>query len=125
MHINVSFAAEVVNIQQAINVGVAEVVQNVGTILELKENANDHIKLTLRPPVVLLLQMIETIMASISNIQQNLQSTNINFNPYYLLKRFLPTIDWEEFANEAEEFELLMKGKGKSEDDGQGGGRGF
>lgn len=65
--------------------------------------------------------MIETIMASITNIQQNLQSTNLSFNPYYLLKRFLPTIDWDEFATEAEEFELFMKGKGKGEDNGQGG----
>ena len=124
VHINVSFAAEIVNVQQAINSGISDVIENVGEILDLKETTNDHVQLTLRPPVVLLLQMIETIMASITNIQQNLQATNLNFNPYYLLKRFLPTIDWEEFATEAEEFELLMKGKGKGDDDGQGGGGG-
>lgn len=120
VHINVTFAAEIVSIQQVINSGIQEINRKVAKILTLNDNPNDFVKTTLRPPVILLLQMIETIMASISNIQQNLQVANISFNPYYLLKRFLPTIDWEEFSKEADMFELFMKGKGKNPDDDTG-----
>jgi len=122
VHINVSFAADIINIQQVVNEGMEELVRKVSKILDVKEDPNDFVKMSLRPPVVLLLQMIETIMASITNIQQNLQATEIKFNPYYLLKRFLPTIDWDEFAKEADLFEMFMKSKGKDVDE-QGGGR--
>jgi len=118
VHINVSFASEIINVQQVINESMQELTRKVGKILNLKENPNDYVRVSLRPPVILLLQMIETIMASITNIQQNLQATNLNFNPYYLLKRFLPTIDWDEFAEEAEEFEMFMKAKGKNSEEG-------
>jgi len=101
-----------------------EVTRKVSNILDLKDNPNDFVRMSLRPPVVLLLQMIETIMASITNIQQNLQSTDIKFNPYYLLKRFLPTINWDEFAKEADLFEMFMKAKGKDSEDDSGGGFG-
>jgi len=71
--------------------------------------------------------MIETIMASITNIQQNLQSTEIKFNPFYLLKRFLPTIDWDEFSKDADLYELFKKAKGQDDGmnpaDGGAGGR--
>jgi len=122
VHINVSFASEIINIQQVVNDGMQEITRKVSKVLNLNDNPNDLVRMSLRPPVILLLQMIETIMASITNIQQNLQATNLNFNPYYLLKRFLPTIDWDEFAKEAEEFEMFMKAKGKDTEEGGGQG---
>lgn len=45
-------------------------------------------------------------MSSIGNIQMSLQSVQIEFNPYYLLKKFIPNIDWEEFSNQAKEYAL-------------------
>lgn len=117
VHINVTFAAEIINIQQVINESMNSILLNVANICGVK-NIDSHITLTLRPPIILLLQMIETIMGSISNIQQNLQSTNVSFNPFYLIKKFIPTIDWDEFSDEAVEYELFLKAKGKQQDGG-------
>ena len=39
----------------------------------------------------------------------SLQSVNVDFNPYYLLKKFIPNIDWDEFSAEAKEFALYKK----------------
>jgi len=127
VHINVSFAAEIINIQQVVNDSMQELIFKISKILKIKnnKNPNDFVRVSLRPPVVLLLQMIETIMASITNIQQNLQSTDIKFNPFYLLKRFLPAIDWDEFTKDADLYELFKKAKGQSNDDmNPGGGAG-
>jgi len=129
VHINVTFAAEIINVQQVINDGMQELTYKIGKILKTRnnENPNDFVRISLRPPVVLLLQMIETVMASITNIQQNLQSTDIKFNPFYLLKRFLPTIDWDEFSKDADLYELFKKAKGQDKEDpmnaGGAGGR--
>lgn len=113
VHVNITFATEIISIQDSINVGLNELITKISKIIGTKDDPNIYIKVSLRPPVVLLLQMIETIMASISNIQQNFQTTNIDFNPYYLLKRYLPTIDWDEFSKEAREFELFQKAQAK------------
>lgn len=120
VHVNITFATEIISIQDSINTGMNELVNKISKIVGVNDDPNIYVKVSLRPPVVLLLQMIETIMASISNIQQNFQTTNIDFNPYYLLKRYLPTIDWDEFSKEAREFELFQKAQGKSEEQNPG-----
>ena len=121
VHVNITFATEIVSIQEVVNTGMNELFSKLGKIFKLEDDPGIYIKVSLRPPVVLLLQMIETVMASISNIQQNFQTTNIDFNPYYLLKRYLPTIDWDEFSKEAREFELFQKAQGKSDEQQPGG----
>lgn len=77
--------------------------------LGFEELPSDYISITLKPPVILLLQMLESTMSSIGNIQMSLQSVNIEFNPYYLLKKFVPNIDWDEFSTEAREFALFKQ----------------
>ena len=86
------------------------------------EDPTKYVKPSLRPPIVLLLQMIETIMASISNIQQNFQSSAVEFDPFYLLKRYLPAINWDEFRKEAKEYKLLKATEQSSIPDQQFGG---
>jgi hypothetical protein len=121
VHVNITFATEIIAVQSSINTGITDIVDRVGGILGVEDKPSRYVKLSLRPPVVLLLQMIETVMASITNIQQNFQATQIEFNPYYLLKRYLPSINWEEFSKEAKEFELFKKAQGPN--NGEEGGQ--
>ena len=122
MHVNVTFATEIISMQHVVNDGLTELVDKIGAVVGFKENASNYSKICLRPPVVLLLQMIETVMSSITNIQQNFQATQIDFNPYYLLKRYMPSIDWDEFSKEAKEFALFQKAQKSNQQDEQGGG---
>lgn len=122
VHINVTFATEVVGIQNVINKGLTELNDKIANILNIDEAPSQYIKTGLKPPVVLLLQMLESIMASLSNIQQSLQASNIEFDPYYLLKRFVTSIDWDEFSEEANEYKIFKAAKsGGGDDQNQGG----
>ncbi len=92
------------------------------SVLGYSDETSKYIKPSLKPPVILLLQMLESTMSSIGNIQMSFQSANINYNPYYLLKKFVTSIDWEEFSNEAREYELFKKAQSTSQAPDQGGG---
>ncbi len=121
VHLNITFATEIISIQDVVNIGMTELIDKISKIIDIPDDPSKYVKISLKPPVVLLLQMIETIMASISNIQQNFQATNVEFNPFYLLKKYLPSIDWEEFTKEAREFELFQKAQGKGNSQQPGG----
>lgn len=123
VHVNVTFATEIISIQSVVNSGLGSLCDKIMSVLGYSDEASKYIRPSLKPPVILLLQMLESTMSSIGNIQMSFQSANINYNPYYLLKKFITSIDWEEFSNEAREYELFKKAQAtQSPEQGGGGG---
>jgi len=121
VHVNVTFATEVIAIQTGLNDGLTKLIDRIADILGFSEKPSTYNTLSLKVPVVLLLQMIETIMSSVTNIQQNFQASQIDFDPVYLLKLYVPSLDWDDFLKAGREFKLLKKSTPPDLQDGQGG----
>ena len=121
VHSNVTFATEVISIQTQINEGLTDLIDRIAEILNFNDKPSTYNIISLKVPVVLLLQMIETIMSSISNIQQNFQASQIDFDPTYLLKLYVPSLDWDEFLKVGREYKLLKATSSPDLQDGQGG----
>lgn len=121
VNINVTFATEIISIQDVANEGIQELVQKICKGFDDTKNIDEILTIKLRPPTALILQFLEGMMSSISNIQQSLMASRIQGNPYYLLKKFVPSIDWDQYSEESEQFNLFKKAKGES-DEQQGGG---
>jgi len=121
VHVNVTFATEVISIQNQINEGLTDLIDKIADVLKFKEKPSTYNIISLKVPVVLLLQMIETIMSSITNIQQNFQASQIDFDPTYLLKMYVPSLDWDEFLKAGREFKIMKKATPPDLQDGQGG----
>jgi len=125
VHVNVTFATEVISIQNQVNEGLTELIDKISDVLNFDSKPSTYNIVSLKVPVVLLLQMIETIMSSISNIQQNFQASQIEFDPTYLLKMYVPSLDWDEFLKAGREYKLLKKATSPDLQDGQDGQGGF
>jgi hypothetical protein len=130
VHSNVVFAREISAYQHVFNAGMTDLIDKIGKIVGEQETPSRYITVNLMPPTVLLLQLIETTMSSVLNIQNYFQSNNIATDPYYLLNRYVPYIDWKKFEAASEEFTQKKKGGQSSsggEEEGQGGygGGGF
>lgn len=123
VHVNVTFATEVISIQSQINEGLSNIIDKIAKILNFDDKPSQYNIVSLKVPVVLLLQMIETIMSSISNIQQNFQASQIEFDPTYLLKLYVPSLDWDEFLKAGREYKILKQTSAPPPEqlDGQGG----
>jgi hypothetical protein len=109
VHVNVTFATEIISIQSQVNEGLSNVIDKIAKILNFSDKPSQYNIVSLKVPVVLLLQMIETIMSSISNIQQNFQASQIDFDPTYLLKLYVPSLDWDEFLKAGREYKILKQ----------------
>jgi len=122
VNINISFANEIISMQSVINTGMNELCNKISDIYELKKPFTNYATLTLKPPIILLLQLLEATVSSIGNVQQMFMGINIPMDPYYFLKQYLPSIDWVDFQQKAEEFELVQKAKGGAAGAGGMGG---
>lgn len=122
VHVNVTFATEIVGVQNVINQGLVDLNNKIALLLNINETPGDYIRPGLKPPIVLLLQMLESVMASVSNIQQSLGAANIEFNPYYLFKRFVTSIDWDEFKKEANDYKNKQAATSTGNEQQQPGG---
>jgi hypothetical protein len=128
VHSNVVFAREVSAYQHVFNDGMTDLVDKIAKVTGEVEIPSQYIAINLMPPTVLLLQLIESTMSSIMNIQNYFQSGNISTDPYYLLKRYVPYIDWDKFEESSEKYTQKKKGKkpvgggGEEEPGGYGGG---
>lgn len=106
VNINITFATDIISIQTVINEALTALSDKIASRLGFEETPSNSVTIALKPPVILLLQMLEATMSSIGNIQMSLQSVQIDFNPYYLLKKFVPNIDWDDFETQAKEYVL-------------------
>jgi hypothetical protein len=80
-----------------------------------------YVTVSLTPPVVLIIQLIESTLNSIGNIAGIFTNLQIPVDPYYLLEQYVPQIDWRTFKEKASKYE---KNKiVKNNDENQSGGR--
>lgn len=70
-----------------------------------KETNNDKYigscTVSLIPPVSLMLQLIEMTLSSVGNIVSTFTNLGLKIDPYYILKQYVPHIDWDEFQTAA------------------------
>jgi len=121
-HINQTFAVEVSDQQQNDVECINKLVKKVANEAGVNFDITKYITLSLTPPVVLIIQLIESTLNSIGNIAGIFANLHIPVDPYYLLEQYVPQIDWQNFKEKAEQYE---KNKIVKDDDAQSGGRGW
>ena len=105
IHSNVGFSTEIADIQENENSAINKLVDIIAEVEGIEYVPSKFYTLQLIPPVVLILQLVEMTMSSIGNIFGIFQSSNINFDPYYFLERYVPYIDWSDFKLKSEEYQ--------------------
>jgi hypothetical protein len=129
IHTNIQFATTISSIQHVINTGVNDLMDQVSLDVGFDEPMSEYVKLSLVPPVSLILQLVESTITSVSNIQRVFMEMPIlkDADPTYLLRRYVPYIDWDDYLKEAKSFKLqkdVLKDKQAMEPGGGGGGFG-
>jgi len=109
IHANVTFATEIVDIQENLNEGLNKLVDIIAEVEELPYTPSDYYTMSLIPPIVLILQLIEMTLSSVSNIMGTFQAGAIPFDPYYFLEKYVPHVDWVDFKKASEEYLRIMK----------------
>ncbi len=104
IHANVTFATEIVDVQENINESLNNLVDIIADVEDLNYKPSDFYQMSLIPPIVLILQLIEMTLSSVSNIMSVFQSGNIPFDPYYFLEKYAPHVDWVDFKKTSEEY---------------------
>ena len=108
VHTNVAFATEIVEIQEGISAGLTKFLDIVARHKKLKYIPSQYISIQLIPPVVLMVQLIEMTLSSIGNMAGAFQSMFIPIDPYFLLEKYIPYIDWESFKERAKQYKTDM-----------------
>lgn len=121
-HINQSFAVDISDQQQNDVDCLNQLMSKIAKVSGLKYDPTDYINVSLTPPVVLIIQLIESTLNSIGNIAGIFNNLQIPVDPYYLLEQYVPQIDWKTFKEKAKEYEKQQDAKGAKEEQ-QGGGR--
>lgn len=108
VHANVTFATEISDIQESINESLKGLTTKLFYLVDRNEssNPNHDALITLTPPVVLILQLIEMTTSSIGNILSTFQNLEIPADPYYLLQQYIPYIDWDDFKEAAKKYKM-------------------
>jgi len=117
---NISFANDVSVLQNIITDGLSELCDKISKIFFESDDElyypSKVVKISLTPPVILMLQLIESTVASVGNIFQTLASLNgVDIDPYYLLERYIPYLDWDSFKEAGKKFSVIMSTSGNDE----------
>jgi hypothetical protein len=102
VHANVALATEISNVQHNFNVSINSVIDRISEIVGLQKPSK-NIEVTLYPPAILQLQMIELSITSVTNLINILsEMKSVHINPITLLKKYIPFIDWDEIIKESD-----------------------
>jgi len=104
IHSNISFATEIVDIQDNDNRAMNRLIDIIADVENKEFKPSKFYSFQLIPPVVLILQLVEMTMSSIGNIFGIFQTAGMDFDPYYFLEKYVPYIDWNDFKNKSEEY---------------------
>jgi len=115
VHTNVAFATEISDIQEGISESLTKMLDLIATGVGFPYKPSDFIQIQLIPPIILMLQVIETSLASIGNIAGTFQTMNISTDPFFLLEKYIPYIDWSAFKEKASAYEKIMTAKASLE----------
>jgi hypothetical protein len=98
-HVNISFANTISSIQHNISTSLNDLMDRVASELGFKDRVSSVAKIHLVPPIALILQLIESAITSVTNINRLFIDIPAlkDLDPLYLLKSYVPYIDWEEY----------------------------
>lgn len=108
VHTNVAFATEIAELQEGISKGLTKFLDIVARNKNLGFVPSEYVQIQLIPPIVLMVQLIEMTLSSIGNMTSAFQSMAIPFDPYFLLEKYIPYIDWESFREKAKIYKTDM-----------------
>jgi len=128
VHTNVTFATEISDMQENDNECLSRIIDIIAEIKGMKYKPSKYVKVSLIPPVVLIVQLIEMTLSSIGNIAGVFTNLQLPIDPYFFLEKYVPHIDWKKFKEAAEEDSIDTKTRtdlGGGAGGGQSGGRMF
>ena len=99
-------------------------IYKISKVAGLDFDPTEYTSVSLTPPIVLVLQLIESTLNSVGNIAGIFGNLQIPVDPYYLLQQYVPQIDWDIFKKKAEEYQK-QKAALSSGDEKQQGGSGM
>jgi hypothetical protein len=108
IHTNIQFATTISGIQHTVNNSMNDLMDRVSKDVGFEDPMSDYVKVSLVPPVSLILQLVESTINSVSNIQRVFMEMPVlkDADPTYLFKRYCPYIDWDDYLKEAKAFKL-------------------
>ncbi len=104
VHTNVSFATEISDMQEGVSANLTKFIDIVAKINKLDFVPSEYIQIALIPPIVLMVQLIEMTLSSIGNMFSAFQAMYIPADPYFLLEKYIPYIDWASFKERAKQY---------------------
>ena len=105
-HINVSFATEIIDMQESYINGINRLISVISKFSNLDIDPTNFIQVSLLPPMVLMVQLIESTLGSIGNIISIFQNMNINIDPFYFLEQYVQQIDWDKFKQYSDRYKV-------------------
>ena len=111
VHSNISFANTISSIQNTVNKSLNQLLDRISLDIGFDEPCSRYVKVSLLPPITLILQQVEASITSVTNIQKMFQGMPIleDASPLYLMKKFVPYIDWDNYQAEAQSFKMERK----------------
>lgn len=109
VHTNVTFATEISDMQENDNECLSRIIDIIAEIKGMKYKPSKYVKVSLIPPVVLIVQLIEMTLSSIGNIAGVFTNLQLPIDPYFFLEKYVPHIDWKKFKEAAEEDSIDTK----------------
>jgi len=107
VHTNINFATEIINYQQGFNIQIAGILNTVGSLTNLEKPVSDYVTVSLIPPFMLMMQQMESVINSVSNMQRMMvDMPGVEIDSLSMLEKFIPYIDWKEMNSKGE---LLKK----------------
>ncbi len=116
VNVNIIFATKIDTFQTFINESLEELVNAVTKqlyILNGREpeftTLSRYIDIKLNPPLVLVLQHLESTLSSATNIINLLNSVNLPTDPVWILKRFIKIIDWDAVKQAGDKYQEKLQ----------------
>ena len=126
VHSNVTFATEISDMQENDNEAIAKLIDIIADIKEIGYKPSKYVKVSLIPPVVLIVQLIEMTLSSIGNIAGVFTNLQLPIDPYFFLEKYVPHINWKDFKESAQKDGITSKTRTElGAGEAQGGGRMF
>jgi len=104
VHVNLSFATEISDTQEALCAELNRMIDYMAELVGFSIVPTEYIQVSLIPPVVLILQLIEMTAGAAQNIIGVFQNLQLPVDPISVLKKYVPFIDWDEFEENAKKF---------------------
>jgi len=121
VHANISFANEVMAVQSEVNTNILRILDKAAIAVD-REPISKYVSVSLTAPMVLMLQVMETVMTSFSTIYANISDTmQLPTDPVALLEQFVPYANWKEIVKQGESYKTIKKMVGGDSQDSGGG----